>query len=271
MLQLNAENYHSPAANMAYMSVSQYKKFVYGCEAAALAEAKGEYTPPPKPAFLEGSYVHAWAAGELDKFKAEHPEIISSRGPTIGQLKSDFKKCDEMIEAIKRHPFAMMMLEGEKETVVTAEMFGIPWKARLDCRNPKWITDLKTAESLKKAYWRWSEEENRNIKIPFYEEFYYPLQIAVYQELDRLAAGREKGLPPYIVAVTKQDPPDVEVLNFHDEARLAKELADVKERAPRIVAIKKGEIEPVRCEDCAYCRQTKQITRSRYYTELKPA
>lgn len=46
-LQLTSDNYYSKEANMAYVSVSQYKDFVgtigrQGCEHAALAKVKGE-------------------------------------------------------------------------------------------------------------------------------------------------------------------------------------------------------------------------------------
>jgi len=47
---LNSENYYSLEANRAFMSYSQFKSF-QECEAAALAEVRGEYTPPTSPAF----------------------------------------------------------------------------------------------------------------------------------------------------------------------------------------------------------------------------
>ena len=40
-MKLTHENYYSPEANQAYMSVSQFKAFDR-CEAAALAELRGE-------------------------------------------------------------------------------------------------------------------------------------------------------------------------------------------------------------------------------------
>lgn len=42
---VTAENYFSPEMNMAYMGSTQFKAFDR-CEAAALAEVRGEYAPP---------------------------------------------------------------------------------------------------------------------------------------------------------------------------------------------------------------------------------
>ena len=47
------ENYYSPEMNMAYMGSTQFKAFER-CEAAALAELKGEYSPPSSAALLVG-------------------------------------------------------------------------------------------------------------------------------------------------------------------------------------------------------------------------
>lgn len=45
---VTAENYYSPEMNMAYMGSTQFKAFEK-CEAAALAELKGEYTQKTRP------------------------------------------------------------------------------------------------------------------------------------------------------------------------------------------------------------------------------
>lgn len=52
---VTAENYYSPEMNMAYMGSTQFKAFEK-CEAAALAELKGEYHPPSSTALLVGGY-----------------------------------------------------------------------------------------------------------------------------------------------------------------------------------------------------------------------
>lgn len=73
------ENYYSPEMNMAYMGSTQFKAFEK-CEAAALAELRGEYTPPTSQAFLVGGYIDAWFSGELPLYQAQHPEIFKRDG-----------------------------------------------------------------------------------------------------------------------------------------------------------------------------------------------
>lgn len=76
---VTAENYYSPEMNMAYMGSTQFKAFEK-CEAAALAELKGEYHPPSSTALLVGGYIDAWFSGELPLYQAQHPEIFKRDG-----------------------------------------------------------------------------------------------------------------------------------------------------------------------------------------------
>ena len=78
-----------------YMSVSEYKRFLK-CEESALLPYE-----EPTDSMLVGSYVDAFVEGTLDKFKSEHPEIISSQGKTKGQLKAQFKIADDICRKIK--------------------------------------------------------------------------------------------------------------------------------------------------------------------------
>lgn len=68
------ENYYSPEMNMAYMGSTQFKAFER-CEAAALAELKGEYRPPSSAALLVGGYIDAWFSGELPLYQAQHGDL----------------------------------------------------------------------------------------------------------------------------------------------------------------------------------------------------
>jgi site-specific DNA-cytosine methylase len=88
-LKLTDANYYSPEANWAYMSTSQFKSF-RKCEAAALAELRGEWNRPSSTALLVGSYVDAYFSGEMEQFKAAHPEMYKKDGA----LKADFEKAE---------------------------------------------------------------------------------------------------------------------------------------------------------------------------------
>ncbi|MBP2656233.1 MAG: uncharacterized protein H6Q73_3802 [Firmicutes bacterium] len=269
---LTPENYYSREASLEYMSVSQYKSFL-SCEAATIAALNGELEQETKEAFLEGSFVHAWSEGALDKFIINHPEIISSRGPSKGELKAGFKKCEEMIAVLENDPYCMFVLQGDKEITVTADLFGTKWKGKIDVLNADrgYFVELKTARSISETAWMWSEAQNKNIKVSFIEQYNYMVQAAVYAELERLQSGRDKWLDPVMVAVTKEDPPDHSVINLKDHERMAEELEKVKQNMPRILAVKSGAEPPHRCGMCKYCRATKRIEKMIYYTELMPA
>ena len=45
-------------------------------------------------------------------------------------------------------------------------------------------------------------------------------------------------------------------------------LAEVESNVPKILALKNGEIEPMRCEMCDYCNHTRVLTHSIWSEEL---
>jgi hypothetical protein len=230
-----------------------------------MAQLRGEYAPVSLDAFLVGNYVHSWAEGVLDKFKSQHPEIISSRGATKGQLKSEFVQADQMIETIKNDKAIMFLMNGQKEVIFTAEFAGTKWKCKADIYNPEqgYIADLKTCESLSKRYF----SEEYRMYLNFVEAFRYTAQMAIYCEIERLATGRDRWLEPLLIAVTKEEPPDKAIINF-DSDRLKAELDEIQLNMPDILEVKAGKREPERCEKCRYCRETKQIKKFIHYSEL---
>ena len=73
---LSDSNYYSGKSNWRYMSVSQYKQF-QKCEAAAMAELKGEYVPERGRALLLGSYVDEMLTGTKE---AQEKFLEENRG-----------------------------------------------------------------------------------------------------------------------------------------------------------------------------------------------
>lgn len=267
-MQLNKSNYYSREANMQYMSVSQFKSFVPaygGCEAQAMAKIAGEYEQASSVAFTEGHYVHAWNEGTLDEFKANNPDLYSSRGATAGQLKSNYQHCNKMIEVLENDPLVMKALAGQKEVIMTAELFGIPWKVMIDSYQPEvgMFADLKALKEIDGKWWNKEAQCYEN----FLDHYGYALQMAVYAEVERLATDRKEWLIPHLVVVTKQDPPDHEILYFDFEA-IERGLSVVSSHIERVKLVKSGEQEPVRCEKCDYCRATKKVKRIKHYAEL---
>lgn len=246
-IRLTEENYYTPAANQAYMSASQYKAFLR-CEAAALADLRGEIPHETSTAMLVGSYVDAYFSGTLDEFKRNHVELFKRDGT----LKSEYAQADYIIECIKEQPVMMHLMSGDAQRIFTGEIAGVPFKAKLDSYlEGEAIVDGKVMKDFAPVY---VPGEGR---LPWYQAWHYDTQGAIYQELVRQNTGEK--LPFILSAATKETEPDLVALNVA-QWLLDYELDRVKENAPRFDAIKKGLIEPTRCGKCAYCRRTKVVT-----------
>ena len=240
-MTLTNENYYSLEANQEYLSVSQYKDFCK-CEAMALAKIQGEWEQPKSTALLVGSYVDAWFEGTLDEFKSEHPELFKRNG----ELKADFSKAEDIIQRVQQDELFMAYMSGEKQTIFTAEMFGAKWKIKIDSLLSDKIVDLKVMRSMERIMGK-----------SFVEHWGYDLQMAVYEEVFWRAT--EKDVDTFLAVVTKQEPPDLDVIHV-PEWRREELLHDVAKQMPRVLAVKYGDAEPERCGVCEYCRATKKLS-----------
>ena len=256
-MQLTDDNYYSNEADIEYMSVSQYKSFLR-CEKAAMAKLKRKYDGLNSEALLLGSFVHEWQEkGNTDQFRKDHPEIYSSKGKTKGQLKANFKTADNMINALKNDSTCMKFLEGDKEVIVTGELFGIKWKAKVDCLNLEkgFFSDLKTTQGIHKKY----------DGLTFIEHYGYIEQMAVYRELIKQQFGKD--LIPYVVAVEKNDIPLKAVIRV-DEKYTKPKLEEMEYTIDRIMKVKNGEEKPIGCGVCDYCRSIDKVTQILTLDEL---
>ena len=126
-LKLTEANYYTPEMNWRYMSCSQFKSF-RSCESAALAELKGEWGRKDSTALLVGSYVDAYFSGELEQFKADHPEMFKKDGT----LKADFEKAQAICERLNRDELSRLLLAGRHQTIKTGKIAGVDYKAKFD-------------------------------------------------------------------------------------------------------------------------------------------
>ena len=272
-LKLTAENYYSQEANWAYMSASQFKSFSR-CESAAMAELRGEWGRKETTALLVGSYVDAYFSGELEQFKADHPEIYTRQKT----LRADFEKAHTICERLERDELARMLLSGRHQTIKTGKIAGVWFKMKSDsllsaaqveaiCKKfpdirklvpfgGAIIVDLKIMKDFADI---WDDELLQYVN--FVEFWGYDIQGAIYQKIDR------RNAPFVIVAATKEPEPDIDALNITDD-ELAFALSEVEMNAPRYAAIKRGEIEPVGCGKCAYCRRMKRLSGVRHYMTI---
>lgn len=235
MILTNA-NYYSQEANKEYMSVSQYKSFM-NCEAQAMAELNCRWETPRTTALLVGSYVDAWFEGSLDIFKRENPEIFKKDGG----LKCDYIKAEEIIYRVQQDNLFMEYMSGQKQAIFVGELFGAKWKIKIDSLLPDRIVDLKVVRSFE-----------RIMGISFITYWGYDTQMAIY------SAIHGKDYPTYIAAVSKQNPPDIDLLHIPSYRR-QECLKEVEQNLPRILAVKNGDVEPEGCGVCPYCRSIKQI------------
>lgn len=235
------------------MSVSQFKDFngTYGkvaCEFEAMEKLTGRWKPEPSTALLVGSYVDAYVEGTLDDFKSRNTDILTAKG----ELKAPYKKAEEIIARIERDKYFMKYLSGEKQTIMTAELFGCEWKIKMDSYIPgKVIVDLKVMASITDLKW---------VKDIGYLDFVrywgYDLQGAIYQKIVEINTG--KRLPFFIAAVTKEVEPDIRIIqvtqNYLDEA-----LTVIESNIRRVLSVKNGEVEPDRCDLCDCCKHNRVL------------
>lgn len=240
---LTNENYYSSEANWEYMSVSQYKQF-QKCEAAAMAQLRGEWQQPMTTALLVGSYVDAWFEGTLGTFCQEHPEIFKKDG----SLKSDFVQAEEIIAFVQKDKLFMQYMSGRKQVIRTAEIFGTKWKIKIDSRLRDKVVDLKVMRTMERIMGK-----------SFVEHWGYDLQMAVYAAVEEKALKRKSPLSTYLAVVTKQTPPDKNVIHIPSWRR-EELLQDVERNMPHILSVKSGREEAQRCGVCEYCRATKMLT-----------
>jgi len=251
-MELNNSNYFSQEAQLEYFSVSQFKSFEK-CETNALAELQGKTERAQTTALLVGSYVDAYFEGALETFKEEHPELLKRDGT----LKSDYVRAEAIINRIESDPLMMKYLEGEKQVIKTANLFGYDWKIKMDAYVPgERIVDLKIVKDFEPIY-----DHRLGMRVPWIQYWGYDLQGAIYQRVEQIATGRTEPLPFYIVAATKELTPDIAVIHIPQhmlDAAIKAHGVDAK--IDRYALIKFGDIEPDRCESCDYCKATKVLT-----------
>lgn len=260
IMQLNEDNYYSSEANNEYMSVSQLKSFIgvpafMGCESRALAELSGEYVKEKTDALLVGSYVDIALTGteeEMEQFKKDNPQIFSSRGETKGQLLAKYQNANKMIERVKQDELFMKTLSGKHQVIMTGTIYDVPFKIKIDSLLDNAIVDLKTCESITKAYY----DAELGQRVSFIPYMNYILQGAIYQEIVRQNTG--KTLPFFLSCVSKEKETDIEVIQIDNET-LHDELVRIEPYVRHVQMLKDGEVEPLSCGCCEYCRQRKKL------------
>lgn len=276
---VNVENYYSREMDESYVSVSQYKSFMgkkmgeSGCEMAALAEMRREFVRPTTTAMLVGQYCDSYFEGTLPTFMAQHPEIISSRGKTQGELKSEYKQASDMVDRAEKDEMFMKYMNGNKQVIMTGEIMGIPFKIKIDSEDGNRITDLKTCQTLNpdNEHGFFIYDNRTREKYTFIEGWGYDLQLAAYREIYRQNTG--KTVPCFICAISKDKTdnishPRIEIIEIPPQ-RMDERLIEIQSNIRHIQSLKTGEMEPIACGTCDYCADTLPLIRPISLDELE--
>lgn len=224
-----------------YMSNSKFKRF-NRCERLGLTDFGKPTTP-----LLVGSFVDSYVSGELDKFKEEHPEIFYKNDKT--KLKADFRQAEKICEFIDNDRTIRDFLSGDKQSVFTGEIGGVPYKAKLDIYSEGIaINDLKIMRSI---------TDRSGNYYDFITNWRYDIQGAIYQELVYQNTGER--LPFFIVAVTKETPINSAIINI-DQNTLDLALDEVKGKSKHYYDIWKGLEVPNGCGICKECISSRLTT-----------
>lgn len=252
-MKVTQENYFSKEVDLEYMSVSQWKLF-NECEAKALAVIQGQEDATYKDAFLEGQLFEALVTGNGDLFIAKHPELVSTRGATSGQLKSEFKKVMSAAEKFNSQKFFTDIIKKcDKQVVLTGMINDVKVKCALDLfdKETNSIYDIKCMKDFKE---QWNKDEKAY--VPWYYIYGYVMQLAVYREIVRQNFGEPNKIA--LMSATKEEQPDIQAPCFSSDL-LDLELERFKSKIMRYDELKKGILKPHKCGCCDYCKKIKTI------------
>lgn len=274
-MKLTEDNYYSEEANSAYMSASQLKRFMQ-CERMAIAELNGDWQQEDTTALLVGSYVDAYFSGEEEKFTNEHPEIYTK----TGSLRAEYKQANDIITTIRADDLFSRMMSGEKQKIVKGEIYGVPFRGKIDS-----FLSAEQCQEIAKEFPQMAESmmladgaivdlkimrDMESIFIPgrgrvsFVQAWRYDLQLAIYQKL----IGKK--VPCFIACVTKERIADKEIIHI-PQYMLDTALSEAEEYIKRAEYLKQHNDEAMGCGKCDYCKKVKVLSKAIGADELDGA
>ena len=254
------EVYYSVEANKQWCSASQFKDICGfplrpGCEERALKTINGEWVPETTKALLMGSLLDAlWENDDPEYIMKRFPDCVASRGATKGQLKAEYQQIVNIYQMTLRSEKFCAYMSGTKQQVMVGEIEGLPYKIKIDSFiDGKAIVDLKTTQTLDRNHRIFIPDSGE--RLPFYMAYGYDTQLAIYREIVRQNTGDI--LPCFLAVADKQAHPICDIIGLTSKL-LDEALESVKRNSEKIIMLKSGEINPIRCNhsDCDYCRDT---------------
>lgn len=264
MITPTSENYYTPDIGREYISNSQIKRFFgcpgkKGCEAAGMAELRGEWKTETTDAMKFGSYVDAYFDNSLPEFLQRNPDMFQKNG----SLYAKYEHANTVIQTAQADPLFMWYLQGERQSILTGKIFGQNFIGKPDrvqiSEKDDIIVDLKVMKDMESI---WCGEYGR---LNFIDAWGLSDQLAIYQELLFQKTGK-KALC-FLAVLTKEPVPDKAII-YVPNGRLEASMLDLELKVERIAQLKSGQQQPVRCEKCDYCKSTKVLKDVIHYNDL---
>jgi hypothetical protein len=287
-MNLTVQNYHSQESNWEYMSVHQFNNWME-CPARTKAELAGQWTQGDKQPFLIGGYIDCalLTPTDIEAWWRSHIAamieigLLSKAKETYGAKLSAMQQADAMIGRAMKLPAFMEKLEGDKQQIFTAELFGVKWRIMADSydRKKNRLTDLKTSKSIKGL--SWFDRDNifdylagtngkKRWLGDFIDEYNYWRQMSVYRTV--ISLSENTALPDaYIAAISKEKLPaqspeadeasqiPVGIYHMADNRAMREELAFIETVMPQVIGWKLGYIDAPHCDRCAFCASVRPI------------
>lgn len=264
MVELTQENYYQDTSCLSYSRYKRYKQ----CQAKAYAVDNSVWVEGwDETPLLLGNYVHSYFESPKahEKFMAENGDkLLAKTGKNKGKLKSDFVIGDKMIDSLKDDDGFNRLYHGypddkvEKEMIVYGEIEGVPVKGKLDSVNLSrgYFVDLKTMKSIYAEEWNAELRKRVPAAVNNILNFGYHGQLGLYRELLKQMTGQ--AFRPLIVAVSKENVPDKDILKI-DEEWLEEGLDNLKADIVEVWNIIQDKQKPKKCGRCDYCRSQKKL------------
>lgn len=239
-------------------SYSQVNKFSE-CPAMWWAmSVEKSYEQETTEAMIQGKIIHAKILDpkqEQGILNAHAATIYRYSKPEKGLKKAYGDDIETLVRAFHRQEtFKRMLQFTDHEIELHGKLWNFPFRGFIDGISDDYFFDLKTTRSIGSegmTYW----DVKANTRRDWYHR--YLMQLAVYREL--IAQNREGDKhKAYIIALTKETPPDVGLFLFSHET-LDVALRELGHTMTRMGDAMRAEKKPEGCGHCAYCRETKIV------------
>jgi hypothetical protein len=248
---INNENYFSPENSLKYMGTSQFKTGL-DCQTRMLAEIKGDYIREESGALLQGKFFDAYFENNLELFIAQNSSVIYQKSGKEYAYITDVQRA---ISRVNECPEWLRLASGEQQVIMTGKIQGVDFKIMIDSLlKGEAIVDRKLMRGFDDG---WGNGE----KLPWWKLWRYDIQAAIYKEIYEQNTGED--LPFILVGASKEKTVDIGIWQFSDET-LQNALSEVKAYAEMLDDIKRGNVEPVACGVCDYCKAKKDFKKGEY-------